>query len=134
MSEPETTGEKLDGKFKPGFDSRRAPGRPKGSRNALAEDFLKALADDFKAHGVPAIVACREEKPTEYVKIIAGLMPKEMNLNVSAAEEMEDAELIATIRALESAIYAAVSGAAQPQAGIQAPAGHAETPTLPPLH
>ena len=53
-------------------------GRPKGSRNKLGEQFLEALAQDFAEHGQQAIVDCREEKPTEYVKVVAGLLPKEL--------------------------------------------------------
>ncbi len=68
-------------------------GRPKGSRNKLGEQFLEAMAQDFTAHGQQAIVACREEKPTEYVKVVAGLLPKELLVRKDPVDEMSDEEI-----------------------------------------
>jgi hypothetical protein len=81
-AEPETTGRKQDGTFAPGVSGNPA-GRPKGSRNKLAEDFFQALADDFAKHGAAAIVSMRDEKPNEYAKMVAGLMTKEVDATVS---------------------------------------------------
>jgi Family of unknown function (DUF5681) len=53
-------------------------GRPPGSRNRLQGDFLYALAEDFREHGVEAIRIMRVERPAEYVKVVASLMPKEL--------------------------------------------------------
>tara|TARA_R110000822_G_scaffold30340_5_gene88462 strand:+ start:527 stop:901 length:375 start_codon:yes stop_codon:yes gene_type:complete len=53
-------------------------GRPKGSRNALGEAFVKAMHDDFKANGNAAIVTVREERPHDYLKVIATIIPKEI--------------------------------------------------------
>lgn len=87
MADPETTGQErevgyrkppVEHRFKPGN-----PGRPKGSRNKLSEDFFKALADDFAQHGTAAIVKMRDEKPNEYAKMVAGLMTKEVEANVT---------------------------------------------------
>lgn len=87
MPAPETTGRQrevgykrppVEHQFKPGN-----PGRPKGSRNKLSEDFFKALADDFSTHGPAAIVKMRHEKPNEYAKMVASLMTKEVEANVS---------------------------------------------------
>ena len=69
--------------FEPG-QSGNPKGRPKGSRNKLSEDFLKALHDDFMIHGVAAIENMREEKPSEYVRVIASLVPKDFNLSMNA--------------------------------------------------
>ncbi len=68
-------------------------GRPKGSRNKLGEQFLEALAQDFAEHGHEAIVACRAEKPNEYVKIVAGLLPKEHQVRKDPVDEMSDEEI-----------------------------------------
>lgn len=65
------------GRFLPG-QAPKSPGRPKGSRAKLGESFLEALADDFEAHGVETIKKARIEDPAAYVKIIAGLLPKEL--------------------------------------------------------
>jgi hypothetical protein len=68
-------------------------GRPEGSRNRLGEEFLEALAEDFAEHGREAIVACRAEKPTEYVKVVAGLLPKELLLRKDPVDELTDQEI-----------------------------------------
>lgn len=66
-----------DLKWKPGQSGNPA-GRPKSSRNKLSEDFFKALADDFEEHGIAAIVKMRDERPSDYAKMVAGLMTKEV--------------------------------------------------------
>jgi len=82
-------------------------GRPKGSRNKLSEDFVAKLYDDFTAHGEAAIKKCREDSPETYVKVIAGLLPKEMHIKESALEDMsadDIAEALARITALRTAL------------------------------
>lgn len=58
-------------------------GRPKGSRTILAEDFCKAVQEDFAANGKAALEIMRLEKPAEYAKMIAGMLPKELDANVT---------------------------------------------------
>jgi hypothetical protein len=53
-------------------------GRPKGSRNKLGEAFIKAMMEDFEKHGVATITLARMEDPLGYVKVVAGLLPKEL--------------------------------------------------------
>ena len=77
------------------------PGRPKGARNRLGEAFLEAMLDDFTQHGVSVIETVRSEKPDQYLKVIASILPKEMNLNVSDQfSEMTDDELADRARRL----------------------------------
>lgn len=108
---PETTGKigkckpPVEHQFKPGN-----PGRPKGARNKLGEAFIEALHDDFQQHGVAAIQIVRAEKPDQYLKVIASLLPKDVNLNVNDAESMTDDELIARIRELDAAIHPFLAG------------------------
>lgn len=80
------------------------PGRPKGSRNKLGEQFLEALQQDFEANGVAAIAKVRDEKPDQYLKVIASLMPKDLNINVNQFDGMTDDELVERIRALDATI------------------------------
>ncbi len=78
-------------------------GRPKGSRNKLGEAFIEALHEDFKTNGMVAIERCRSEKPDAYLKVIASILPKDVNLNVTALNDMSDDELfdtLATVRNL----------------------------------
>ena len=54
------------------------PGRPKGSRNKLGEVFVTAMLKDFETYGTGAIELARMEDPLGYVKVVAGLLPKEV--------------------------------------------------------
>lgn len=95
---PEDTGaERADyaTRFKPGN-----PGRPKGARNQLTENFVKALNDDFMQHGVSAIETVRAEKPDQYLKVIASLVPKDVNLTVNNLDDLSDAELAERFQSL----------------------------------
>ena len=83
---------------KPG-EVRNPAGRPKGSRNKLSETFLAAMADDFLPHGEGVIQKVREERPHDYLKIIASPLPKQIELGSDKpSREMTDEELTAIIR------------------------------------
>jgi hypothetical protein len=66
--------------------------RPIDAAN-LDEAFVKALEADFIAHGAKAIAALRDNKPTDYVKIVAALRAKDAGGAVDPLREMTDAEL-----------------------------------------
>ena len=77
-------------------------GRTKGVKNRLSHAFLTALADDFEQHGVDAIKIARVERPVEYVRIVASLMPRELEIMDSRLADLSDEELdvfIAKLRA-----------------------------------
>ena len=57
------------------------PGRPKGSRNKVSEEFLAALYADFQQHGAAAIQKVREENTAVYVKVAASMVPKELHIS-----------------------------------------------------
>lgn len=104
---PNTSGLKP---FGAGPDERRnSGGKPVGSRNALQGDFMRALADDFATHGIKAIQETRENSPAQYVKIVASLMPKELEIK-RPLEELSDDDLIAGVAALQSFINSEGSG------------------------
>ena len=85
-------------RFQPGN-----PGRPKGARNKLGEEFIQALYDDFKTGGVEAIQKMRAEKPNEYVKVIASLLPKHVKVEDATLDELERADLAALLDAVRAA-------------------------------
>jgi hypothetical protein len=89
----------VEHQFKPGN-----PGRPKGARNKLGEAFLEAMHDDFEKHGAAAIVKVRDEKPDQYLKVIASILPKDLNVNINQMDDLTDDQLIQRIRSLDSAI------------------------------
>jgi hypothetical protein len=80
-------------------------GRPKGSRNKINEEFLAALCEDFELHGKEVIVKVREERPDVYLKVVASLQPKEIDVRERTIEDLSDQEIfeaLAEIRALRS--------------------------------
>lgn len=80
------------------------PGRKPGSpsvRVSLTSAFLKTLEEDFEKNGVKTISRVRNKDPSTYVKIIAGLLPKQLE-KVQPLEELSDAELAAGIALLKS--------------------------------
>jgi len=89
--------------YKPGQSGNPA-GRPKGARNALGEAFIEAMHEDFKENGVAAIIAVRTEKPDQYLKVIASILPKDLNVNINQMDDLTDDQLIQRIRSLDAAI------------------------------
>ena len=63
----------------------------------MSEAFLSAVCQDFEAHGMEAIEAARVSDPIGYVRVIAGLLPKKIEV-ASTVAEMTDEELQAIIR------------------------------------
>lgn len=75
-------------------------GRPKGSRNKLQEDFLTDVLGAWEQRGAQAIQDMIDDKPGDFVKMVAGLMPKEATLNINDHSEMTDDELAERVRSL----------------------------------
>lgn len=80
--------------FKPGQSGNPA-GRPKGARSKLGEAFLDALLTDFATHGVKAIQDMRDKSPADYVKVVASILPKEIDAGERTVGVLE--ELLARI-------------------------------------
>jgi hypothetical protein len=91
-------------KFQPGNPG--SPGRPRGAKNKLQSDFLAALAADFAEHGEGVIRIARIEEPVQYLKIVAGLMPKELLMG-TAVSDLADDELDNLIEALRERVLTA---------------------------
>lgn len=93
-----------DTRFKPG-QSGNPGGQAKGTRRMLNAAFLKALSKDFDKHGEEAIKNAREDDPVGYVKVIASLLPKQVE-ETKPLEDVSDAELAAAIALLRSQLAA----------------------------
>src|SRR5262249_51220292 len=67
-------------------DTRFQPGRPKtggrrkGSRDRIATALLEAIAEDFEKFGTEAVIIARKERPVEYLRVVASLLPKEFEI------------------------------------------------------
>jgi hypothetical protein len=69
------------GRFQPGNNG--GPGRKPGSRNALGQAFLEDLRDAWERHGAMALARCAVDEPAQFVRVVAGLLPRDVNLNVA---------------------------------------------------
>ena len=80
-----------DTQFKKGH-----PGRPKGSKNKITKAYLKALTEDFLEHGKDVLERVRKERPDVYIKLIAMLVPRNLDvqhsgtINVQVVDYAED--------------------------------------------
>lgn len=80
------------------------PGRAKqkGARDRLSAALLTALADDFEINGRDAVARTRQEDPAAYLRAVASLVPKEMEIHRpldGISDEMLDA-VIAAVKAV----------------------------------
>ena len=66
------------GRFLPGNSGNG--GRPRGSRNKVASDFVNALYEDFQKNGIEAINRTAKEQPHKYLQIISQILPKELDI------------------------------------------------------
>ncbi|MGB8445967.1 MAG: DUF5681 domain-containing protein, partial [Pseudolabrys sp.] len=83
--------------WKPG-QSGNPKGRPKGSRNKLSEDFVADLHEAWLAFGKPALVTLAWTDPSTFVRVVASLIPRELEATITpVTERMSDAQLEAII-------------------------------------
>jgi hypothetical protein len=90
----ETTGRFLAGNSGNG-------GRKKGSRSKLGEVFLADLYADWENNGKAAIEKVRTDKPDVYLKVVASILPKDINVSMDPFEGTTDEELIGRLRELD---------------------------------
>ena len=118
-------------------------GRRKGSRNKLAEDFVDDLHAVWQAQGKRAIEKTAKDRPHELVKVVASLLPRDVNLNVSAAERF--GQIIEAIEQGQADAFGGISGGIDKAKAEDVPAitttykasevpsqGNADDPDMPP--
>jgi len=107
MSAGEPGGERpyngADGRFKAGN-----PGRRQGAKGLLGQEFFEHLYADFQQNGPAVIAEVRKNRPTEYLRVVASCVPKELTVTseVSNFAHLSDAELDAEIRKMVDEINA----------------------------
>ena len=69
---------RADTQFKPGN-----LGRPTGSRNKLTKKYIDDLWADFKEHGESVLERVRRDNPVAYLKLVAQLVPRDIDVNHS---------------------------------------------------
>src|SRR5215831_3580340 len=95
--------------FKPGRP--KTGGRRKGARDRIATALLEEIAKDFEQYGAEAVKICRVEKPVEYLKVVASLLPREFEITTTTiANELSDDELEALIEHARQQRELAASG------------------------
>ena len=90
------------GRFLPG--NTGFGGRPKGSRNKLGEEFLEDLHAEWTEHGKSTLKLAREDKPMDFVRMVAGILPRDLLIRTAPEDAMTDDELADTIQALADAL------------------------------
>lgn len=68
----------VEHQFKPGN-----PGRPKGARNKLGEKFLEDMLAAWEDKGIGAIERVIIERPQDFLKVVASILPKEIAAEVT---------------------------------------------------
>lgn len=115
-----------DGNFAPRNGLGR--GRRRSYKHKLSEKFIRALFDDFKAHGADVIETVRREDPSTYLRTVAAMQPREMTITVNPLEELTDDQLRERLEQLETAVagYTApvIDGTFEPSSGEKAEIRH----------
>jgi hypothetical protein len=93
-------------------NSPKPSARDDDPRAALAEAFFAAFLADWQTDGPKAIAAMRADKPGDYLKLVATLLPKEFAPNGEPIEERTDAEIAARIAHLAKRRAAVLPGGA----------------------
>jgi hypothetical protein len=88
------------------FEAGRAKtgGRRAGARHRLSTSFLEAFASDFAEHGAEVIKIVRVERPAEYLKTAAYLMPREIDITETTLMQIDDRDLDAYIEFIRRTI------------------------------
>ena len=93
-----------------------SPGRPKGTRNKLTKGFIAAMCQDFDRYGIEVVESVRRDKPEAYLKVIASLVPQQVEVGEAGAfSELSDDELDGYIAEKNAQLAALADSEGSPQ-------------------
>lgn len=58
------------------------PGGRSKARQELGDSFIRVLKSDWEEHGAVTVSAMREKDPVAYVKVVAAMLPEQVELEV----------------------------------------------------
>ena len=90
------------------------------ARDELGDAFIADFLADWQQHGPDVIGRLRAEKPADYVRIAAAILPKERNPRPDPIDELTDAELFERIASVATRTGLEVRAVAVPGRTIEA--------------
>ncbi len=66
----------VQGRFLPGHEGLPGAGRPKGSKQSLADKFIYDLAELWEREGKNILTQMAAEKPCELVRAVSRVLPR----------------------------------------------------------
>lgn len=99
-----------NGRHANGYFKKGTGGRVPGSRNKLQKVFVDELAKDFEENGAGAIRIVRVEKPAEYLRIVASVLPKELLVAEASLGDLSDEEILEALAEIRKAKASVVVG------------------------
>jgi hypothetical protein len=69
-----------NGRFLPGHEGIPGAGRPKGSKQSLADQFIYDLAELWEREGKNILAQMAAEKPCELVRAVTRVLPRDERL------------------------------------------------------
>lgn len=126
MTKPKPEQDAKTGRF---LSGNSGGGRSKGSRNKLGEAFLADMFEDWSENGKDAIAVVRKTKPDAYLKVVANILPKELNIREGAFDHMTDDELARELASISAQLAAMGASTSEGEVSQDKGSGGAGWPT-----